>query len=180
MSWRSFKNDMKSVMENHTYGKDMDAFAEQFTKKYDSAIKSGGDIANKIGVLNGNTAGMESALKGYLKSTQSQNSTTLLDIIGPAIIMYWTGATMKVSPPPKVPAPGAAKNVSTIQGLVMNPGTWSPIPVQPNDDSKIFLDAFISAAKLHLLSVSGQFIVNAIYPPNIAAPGVVPWVGYKV
>jgi hypothetical protein len=119
-------------------------------------------------------------LKGKLKSVQPSTTTTLLDVIGPAIIMYWTGATMQLFPPPKIPAPGALKNLVTNQGLVTNAGSWTPLTVKPNTDSNIFIKAFVSAAKLHLLTVSGQFIVTAIYPPNTPGPGVVPWTGYKV
>ena len=184
MPWSSFENTMESLMKNHVYGKDMDGWAKQFTMNYDMAIKTGGDLINGIKILKGNTTGMESALKGYLKSIQGQNSTTLLDIIGPAIIIYWTGATMSLSPPPKIPAPGAIKNQSTIVGLVTNPGTWSPLPVPANTDSKIFITAFKSAATLHLLTVSGTFNVLALYPPppppGLLLPGVVPWFGYKV
>ena len=180
MSWKTFESNMENLMSNHVYGQDMDGWAKQFTTAYDSAIKMGGDLANKISVLKGNTAGMESILKLRLKSVQPSTSTTLLDVIGPAVVMYWTGALMSLTPPPKVPAPGAVKNTMTIQGLVTNPGSWTPNPVKPNTDSKIFIKAFISSAKLHLTTVSGQFIVTAVYPPNVPGPGIVPWVGYKV
>jgi hypothetical protein len=180
MPWSSFENAMGNLMKNHSYGKDMDGWAKQFTNNYHMAILSGGDLISGIKVLKANTTGMENVLKGKLKSVQPSTTTTLLDVIGPAIIMYWTGATMQLFPPPKIPAPGALKNLVTNQGLVTNAGSWTPLTVKPNTDSNIFIKAFVSAAKLHLLTVSGQFIVTAIYPPNTPGPGVVPWTGYKV
>lgn len=180
MPWNSFESTMEQLMSNHIYGKDMDGWAKQFTNNYHLAILSGGDLLNGIKVLKPNKAGMENMLKLKLKSVQPSTSTTLLDVIGSAVVMYWTGATMQLVPPPKIPAPGALKNVATIQGLVTNPGSWGPIPVKPNTNSKIFISAFKSAAMAHLMTVSGQFIVTAIYPPNVTAPGVVMWSGYKV
>lgn len=180
MPWNSFESTMEQLMSNHAYGKDMDGWAKQFTNNYHFAILSGGDLINGIKVLKPNKAGMESTLKAKLKSVQPSTSVTLLDTIGSAIIMYWTGATMQLVPPPKIPAPGAIKNIITNQGLVTNPGTWTPLPVKPNTDSKIFIKAFKSAAITHLMTVSGQFIVTAAYPPNTPGPGVVPWFGYKV
>lgn len=180
MPWSSFENSMEKLMKNHVYGKDMDGWAKQFTNAYNTAILTGGDFVSKISVLKGNTSAMENMLKLKLKSTQKSTSITLLDVIGPAIILYWTGASMKIAPPPKIPAPGAVKNVTTITGVVTNPGSWSPMPVKPNTDSKIFIKAFKAAATAHLATVSGLFFVTAVYPGNVPGPGVVPWSGYKV
>lgn len=180
MPWSSFENSMETLMKNHAYGKDMDGWAKQFTNAYHLAILSGGDLLNNIKILKPNKAGMEQVLKLKLKSIQSSTSSTLLDVIGSAIQMYWTGATMSLAPPPKIPPPGAVKCVTTLQAPVLQPGTWSPIPVKPNTDSKIFLKAFKAAATAHLMTVGGIFLVIALYPPNIPAPGVVKWQGYKV
>ncbi len=180
MPWSLFESSMEQLMSNHVYGTDMDGWAKQFTNNYNMAIMTGGDLISNIKVLKGNTTGMESILKLKLKSVQPSTTITLLDVIGPAIQMYWTGATMQLFPPPKIPAPGALKNTATLQGLVTNPGVWTPLPVQPNTNSKIFISAFKSAATAHLMTISGQFIVTAIYPPNVPLIGIVPWVGYKV
>lgn len=185
MPWSSFENTMTELMSNHVYGQDMDGWAKQFTNNYHMAIMTGGDLISGIKVLKANTSAMESILKAKLKSVQPSTSTTLLDTIGPAIITYWTGATMQVAPIPKIPAPGAIKNIVTNQGLVTNPGTWTPISVQPNTDSSIFIKAFVTSAITHLMTVSGQFFVTALYPApppanTVPLPGVVPWIGYKV
>jgi len=183
MPWSSFEKAMEPLMMNHVYGTNMDGWAKQFTTNYHLAILSGGDMINKIKIMKPNKTGMEEMLKAKLKQVQPSTSTTLLDVIGPAVKMYWTGATMMLAPPPLIPAPGAIKNLVTNQAPVLQSGTWSPIPVQPNTDSKIFLKAFIAAATSHLMTVGGIYVVTALYPgvPSpVPGPGVVKWQGYMV
>jgi hypothetical protein len=181
MSWGTFKSTLLPLMQNNAYGNSFAGFAAAFTQAYDVAIKSGGDVANNVPLLKGNTILMQQTLIGILQQTQTSNSTTLLEIIGPAIIVYWTGGLLSQVPPPKVPAPGAIKNISTVTALVLNPGSWTVNKVEPNNNPEQFLDAFINSAKIHLNTVSGLFNVIAQYPPPAPpAPGVVPWSGYKV
>lgn len=180
MSWNTFKTTLLPLMQSHSFGNNIAGFAKSFTLAYDTAIKSGKETISPIPLMKGNTAGMETMIVTFLTQTQKSNSATLLDVIGPAIITYWTGGLM--SPiPPLPPAPGAIKNIALTQGLVLNPGVWTPIPVPPNNNPSTFLDAFIAAARIHLTTVSGLYIVLAQYPPPAPpAPGVLPWVGYIV
>lgn len=65
--------------------------------------------------------------------------------------------------------------------LVLNPGTWTKLPLFPNMDSNMFLDTFILCAKIHLFSVGGIFLLFSQYPPPAPpAPSVVNWTGYSV
>lgn len=180
MPWVDFENTMGGLMTNHIYGEDADSWAKQFTNNYHKAMLSGGDTINKIAVQKPNKKGMENALKGYLKQVNKSDKITLLDIIGPAIITYWTGASMSIIRPPIIPAIGALVNVSTVQGRVINPGTWAPLSVPPNKDSKIFISAFKSAAIQHLSTLTGEFATLSVYPGLLVNPGVVPWFGYTV
>jgi hypothetical protein len=180
MSWSTFKSTMVSQMESGVFGKNTDAFAKAFTLAYYSAIKSGKEIINPIPLAKGNTTGMEAQLKQLLNQTVISKSSTLLDVIGVAVITYWTGAIMQ-SIPPITPAPGAIKNITLTQGLVLNPGNWTTIVVPTNNNVSIFLDAFINSAKIHLTTVSGLYIVLAQYPPPAPpAPGVLNWSGYII
>ena len=180
MSWTIFKSTLLPAMQSHAFGNNIAGFAKTFTLAYDTAVKAGKEMISPIPVMKGNTAAMEAQIVTLLSQTQKSNSLTLLEVIGPAIISYWTGALM-ASIPPLPPAPGAIKNISLTQGLVLNPGVWTPIPVPPNNNPSIFLDAFISSAKIHLMTVSGLYIVLAQYPPPAPpAPGVLPWSGYVV
>lgn len=180
MSWSIFKSTILTQMESNAFGNNIDGFAKAFTLAYDTAVKSGKEIVNPIPIARGNTIVMEEQLKLLLKQTQLSKSTTLLQIIGPCIIAYWTGATMQPIPP-IIPAPGAIKNIALINGVVLNPGVWTPIVVPPNNNSSIFLNAFIASAKIHLTTVSGLYTVLAQYPPPAPpAPGVLNWTGYLI
>ena len=180
MSWSAFKATLLPAMQSHAFGNNMAGFAKAFTLAYDTAIKSGKETISPIPLMKGNTSGMEAMILALLTQTQKSNSVTLFDVIGPAIITYWTGGLM-MPIPPIIPPAGAIKSIALTQGIVLNPGTWTPIPVPANNNSSIFLDAFIAAARIHLTTVSGLYIVLAQYPPPAPpAPGVIPWSGYIV
>lgn len=183
-AWSSFRQTLKLQMESLAYGNDPSGFARAFTQVYDTAIKQGGDTLNQIPLLVGNTAAMETVLTSCLIEVQYSKSKNLLDIIGRAVIAYWTGQSLLQGIPPIIPAIGAVANIVNTQSIVLNagtPGEWKPIPVLPSNSSDQFINSFITSAKLHLTTVSGFFIVTAQYPPPAPpAPGIVNWSGYTV
>ena len=181
MSWNTFKSSLLPLMQNNAYGDSLDKFAASFTQAYDIAIKSGGDSLNKVPLVKGNKVLMQQTLVNLLKQTQTSKVITFLEVVGPAVIVYWIGAQLSQVPTPIIPPPGAVKNISTITGLVLNPGGWTINKVPPNNNPEQFLNAFINSAKIHLTTVSGLFTVIAQYPPPAPpAPGVIQWSGYKV
>ena len=181
MSWSTFKSTLLPVMQNNTYGADLEKFGAAFTLAYDAAIKSGGDTINHVPLINGNKLLMQQTLVNLLKQTQKAKVLTFLEVVGPAVMAYWVGAKLSNVPPPLIPAPGAIKNISTTNAIVLNPGMWTINKVAPNNNPEQFLNAFIMSAKSHLMSVSGIFVVTAQYPPfGSPAPGVLPWSGYTV
>jgi len=181
MSWNTFKSSLLPAMQSHVYGNNIAGFSKLFTTSYDITIKTGFDSLNKVPLAKGNTILMESTLTSLLLQTQLSTTLTFLDVVGPAIIGYWVGAELSHFPPPMIPAVGTIQNISTLSAIVLSPGVWTPLPVIPNNNSSIFLDAFISSAKIHLTTVSGLFTVIAQYPPPAPpAPGVIQWSGYKV
>jgi hypothetical protein len=182
MSWTNFKSSLLPAMQAHSYGRSLSGFASSFTLAYDAAIRAGGETISKVPIATANTAGMQSSLEALLTQTQKSNRPNFLQIVGPAIITYWTGATL-LPIPPIPPPPGAIKSIATTQAIVINPGQWTPIDIPPNNDSNLFLDAFITAARIHLSTLTGMYFVSALYPAppaTIVAPGVVPWTGYIV
>lgn len=181
MSWDTFKSNLLTPMQNKAFGDSIDNFAAAFTNEYDIAIKSGGDTINGVPLISSNRVLMQQTLSNLLKQTQKAPVLTFLEVVGPAVILYWVGAQLSQAPPPIVPAPGAIKNISTILAPVTNPGSWTINKVGPSDSPEQFLNAFINSAKTHLTTVSGLFNVIAQYPPPAPpAPGVVQWSGYKV
>lgn len=181
MSWGTFKSALLPALEGKSFGNNINAFSKTFTNAYDAAIKSGGDTINGIPLMNGNVSVMESTLTSLLTQTQLSKTIGLLDVIGPAIITYWTGAIMMPSPTPIIPSPGSIKNISTTLGIVLSPGVWTHIPVPPSNSSEPFLNTFIASAKIHLTTISGTYSVISQYPPPAPpAPGIVVWSGYVV
>jgi hypothetical protein len=182
MSWNAFKSALLPAMQSHSYGRSFENFGQAFTFAYDSTVRLGGETVSKVPIAQGNSSAMQMQLISLLRQTQQSNSPNLLQIIGPAIITYWTGASL-MPIPPIIPPPGAIASIATNQAPVINPGTWSPIDVPPNNDSNVFLDAFIASAKIHLSTLSGIYFVSATYPAPtgaIVGPGVVPWTGYII
>jgi len=181
MSWSTFKGTMLPAMQSLAYGRNSAGFAKSFTLAYDTAIKLGGKtLVTNIPIMRGNTTIMETTLNSLISTVSLSKSTTLLDVIGPAVISYWTGAILMIIPP-LLPAPGSIANISVTSAIVLNPGTWTSFPVPANNNSMVFLNAFISSAKLHLTTISGMhFMISQYPPPAPPAPSILPWSGYNV
>ena len=181
MAWNIFKSTLLSSMQTNAFGNDISGFARAFTNSYDFAVKSGFDILNKVPLAKGNTELMQSTLILLMTQTQLSPTLTLLDVIGPSIIGYWTGAQSSLFPPPILPAIGSIQNISTISAPILSPGVWTPLPTLPNNNSSIFLDLFINSAKIHLTTISGMYSTISQYPPPApAAPALLPWTGYYI
>ena len=179
MSWQSFKDELKPYLDNPSAGKDISDFAKAFAGAYDNAIKQGGDLINRVKVQNGNKDLLElftvlALIKGVFDTTGNFN---LLNELGKAVEMYWTGATLNNFPIPKIPAPGSTSNIGVQQNLVTNPGRWPQVPfVIPTTKTEVFLNAFILAATIHLLGISGSITTTSLYPPNgVPNTGFLTW-----
>ena len=181
MPWGSFKSAMASVMSNWTYGQNMDNWAIKLTSEYDKAVKSGKTNGTSIPMQVGKTADMQGLLQSELHSQQQSKTKTLLEICGPAVVAYWTGA-MIMTTPPGPPCPGTISNVSVNSAPVTNPGTWTSIPDAPCNDVNIWLDRFIICAKKHMLTTEGQHNEISLYPgsPPPPLPCTQKWSGYTV
>lgn len=169
MSWQSFKNELKPYLDNPSSAKDITEFAKAFTNAYDNAIKQGGDLINRVSIQTGNKRNLElftvlALVKGVLDTTGNFN---LLNELGTAVEMYWTGATLNQFPIPPIPAPGSTSNISVQENRVVNPGKWPNVPfVIPTTKTETFLNSFILAATIHLFGVSGIVRTTSLYPPN--------------
>lgn len=181
MSWSTFKGTMLPAMQSLTFGRSSAGFAKSFALAYDTAIKLGGKtLVTNIPLMRGNASVMEATLVSLMSTTSLSKTTTLLDVVGPAVISYWTGA-MLLPIPPLIPAPGTIANISVTNAPVLNPGTWTSIPAPANNNPMIFLNAFITSAKIHLTTVSGMHFMISQYPPIAPpAPSILPWSGYYV
>jgi hypothetical protein len=184
--WDGFKVQVRAVMES--YPLDSDILAKQLAIAYDMAMKvpPAGDLVVGNPVLAGNVAGMEAVFKSvFLQQAVSPEQLPLIKLLSLGFVTYWTGATISPLKLPALPpppfTPPALQNLS---GLCTFPGTTEQIPPfvykgEPNVD--IFINNFITAADIHLRTVSG--IYNAIamlgVPPTAAAtPCIVNWLGF--
>jgi len=156
-------------------------FAQSLTEEYDKVVKGGKTIIGGRAVSIGNTAAMQASLVGILSTTQVSKTGDLLRDIGPAIQAYWIGAQLEKFPAPNIPCIGSVKNISTILGVNLSPGIWTPISIPPMGSVSPWLLNFILSASVHLLTVGGLFTCTCQYPPPAPpAPGVLPWAGYFI
>lgn len=156
-------------------------FAQSLTEEYDKVVKGGKTLIGDRAVVMGNTAGMQAALVGILSTTKLSKTGDLLRDIGPAVQAYWVGAQLEKFPPPNIPCPGSLKNITTIVGVNLSPGVWTPISIPPMGSVSPWLLNFILSASVHLLTVGGLFTCTCQYPPPAPpAPGILPWAGYFI
>ena len=170
MSWGTFKNIMKSYMDNPNGVKSKEDFAKQFTLAYDTAIKMGsvttrGVFGFPLPVAKGNTEVMEKLMIAACAIAFTKSETgkhVWLKDIGNAVKGYWSGATLS-SVPPLLPPFLAFQNIALTSGTVTNPGKWPTTrPEQPTNSASNFLDLFIIYAQAHLttITISGVPTVN--------------------
>lgn len=182
MSLSLFKSNMKRYMENQTGIEKYQDWTDKFVSEYDGAVKRGFDSINTpIKVQKGNTQSMKS-LCNIACMNGVNGADTFYNDIGKAIVMYWTGATMSLFPPPITPAPGAIQNLVTNTAPVTTPGNWAPGQFRPTDSVDMFLNKLISGINKHLRTVGGIYFTTSLYPaaPPFTAPGVVNWTGYMI
>ena len=186
MSWATFKSNILRRADSPENIDSIEFVANLWATEYDKAIKLGRDNINLISVQNGNVSLMESLFKVALLQGQSSPSSTfsLITEFGKGVQAYWTGATMNQFPIPLIPAPGSIQNIVVNSNLVTSPGVWTPQPpLSPNNNTALIVDQFISAATLHLTTVSGIIQTTSLYPSvptPIPSPGVIVWTGYNV
>jgi predicted chitinase len=185
--WDGFKLQIKATMES--YPLDYDVLPRRLAVAYDMAMKSppAGDLIAGNPVLAGNVVGMELVFKSvFLQQATSPDQLDLIKLLGNGFVTYWTGATLAPMKPLALAPPLATPpSLAVLSILCTNPGTTAQIPTfvykgEPNVDT--FINNFITAADLHLRTVSGIFNVTALYgtpPTAIASPGIVNWVGFS-
>lgn len=184
MSWSQFKDEVGSRMKEANW-KSSDEWATFFTKKYDECIKRGKDLSGKNPVLKGNTQLMEQTLINAGKIALAAKTPAFygsyMNLIGQAVIAYWSTATLQKVSTPLVPAPGCILNLQVTKNQCTNPGKFVGTPTPPIKDVDQFLNAFISAATIHLTTVSGTTdLISQYIPPLPIGPAITTWTGYKV
>jgi LAS superfamily LD-carboxypeptidase LdcB len=184
MSWSQFKDEVGSRMKEANW-KTSDEWAKFFTKKYDECIKRGTDLSGKNPVLKGNTELMEQTLINAgniaLAAKTPAFYGTYLNLIGQAVIGYWSTATLQKMSTPLIPAPGTILNLQVTNNYCTNPGKFIGTPTPPTKEVDSFLSSFISAATIHLTTISGTTeLISQYIPPLPIGPAIATWTGYKI
>jgi hypothetical protein len=184
--WDGFKLQVRAVMES--YPLDYDVLPRQLAIAYDMAMKvpPAGDLIVGNPVLAGNVAGMEAVFKSvFLQQAVSPEQLPLIQLLSLGFVTYWTGATISPLKIPAIAPVGATPpSLQNLSGLCTFPGTTAQIPPfvykgEVNVDT--FINNFITAADIHLRTVSGIYNVLALYgvpPTATTGPGIVNWLGY--
>jgi predicted chitinase len=172
-----------------SYPLDYDVLPKQLANAYDMAMKipPAGDSVAGNPVLAGNVVGMELMFKSvFLQQATSPEQLDLIKLLGNGFVTYWTGATLAPMKPLAIAPPLATPpSLAVLSILCTNPGTTAQIPpffYKGEQNVDTFINNFITAADIHLRTVSGIFNVTALYgtpPTAITAPGIVNWVGFS-
>ena len=187
MSWKLFKVNMLTYMNNPLGVVQFAQFAAKLALEYDSCMRRGGELIGKNTVLFGNVPLMTQLLivshLNALGATQPGQHAFLKDI-GEAVKVYWTGATLQPFPVTPIPASGAVQNLLISQALVTSPGKWPNVPFEiPTKSSLSFINTMVLFMQIHLLTIKGMYLTTSLYPsvPSpIPAPGVVNWQAYTI
>ena len=183
MSLSTFKSNLIRFMESEPQSSD--DFAKTLTREYDLAVKRGGDLLNSVPLQKGNTEGMETILKLFLKSNMSKQSGVLdIQDWGFSFLTYWMPAQGALFPVPAIPAPGTIQNISSNTHILVNPGNWSTsFPTPPTNSISQFVDILTLGIQTHLTTVQGMIITTSLYPTAPAptpGPGIINWTGYVI
>jgi hypothetical protein len=184
MSWKQFENEVAEQMEIGF--KSPDDFARFFTDKYDECVKRGVDFITLNPVSKGNKDLMYSMLQIANLTSAAALTPALYDLyfnmLGDAVVGYWSGATSQKIFIPLIPATGTFVNIGVKENIVTFPGKWPKAKVRPMKNVRVFLKTFTSFARMHLITIKGLCTTVSLYPPlpGIVGDGVIQWTGYKV
>ena len=147
MSWEKFKSNLSGKMREAQWGSSSE-FALYLANEYKNCISNGSDIVTKNKLKVGNYSLMVSLLNAAcsagLVSTDAGFYSKWMDLLGKAIVGFWSGAQLDIQNIPAIPAPGTTANIQVTSNIVINPGTWpSGITVSPNEDVNVFINNFI-------------------------------------
>jgi len=184
MSWKQFEKEVAEQMEIGF--KSPDDFARFFTDKYDECVKRGVDFITLNPVSKGNKDLMYSMIQIANLTSAAALTPALYDLyfnmLGDAVVGYWSGATSQKIFIPLIPATGTLVNIGVKDNIVTFPGKWPKAKVRPMKTIRVFLKTFTSFARMHLITIKGLCTTVSLYPPlpGIVGDGVIQWTGYKV
>lgn len=150
MSWSLFKTKC-SVLTGPQHIS-VTQFAQTIADAYHQAVSLHFDTLTAGGVLVNNAPKFPLLYQQILSQCNmnlqsSSQSIDLIKQIGPFIISYWTGLI--------ITGPTGVVTVTS-------PGQWNAIPVVPNQNFDIWLNAFMLAARTHIMTLTGVYVSSVV------------------
>lgn len=155
MSWSVFKAKCNVLTGNPHVTREL--FAQTLADAYHTCISlhfdtltAGGKIINnapKLPILYNQILAICTA------NLASHQDVDFLKQIGPAIISYFTGLII-IGPTGTV--------------TITSPGQWQNVKVPPNTNFQIILNAFMIAARTHIMTLTGTYISSVV--PGVTSP----------
>lgn len=149
MSWSVFKAKCNVLTGNPHVTKEL--FAQTIADAYHTCVSlhfdsltAGGKLTNnapKLPILN------QQILAVCTANLASHQDVDFLKQIGPAIIAYWSGLVI-IGP--------------TGTTTIVSPGVWQNAKVPPNTDFQVILNAFMIAARTHIISLTGIYVSSVV------------------
>lgn len=161
----------------------LDTLAKTIANSYDTAIRTppSGDTFYKNFVIRSNPQILENWIKGVLRMQSfSPIPLPIVPQIAVGFTQYWaSGVQLSMLRWP--PATPIGPVVGAISNIVISPGIPPVVPLStgaPQSEEQ-FVDALITAAKIHLATVAGILTVTVTTPAG-PTPIPIPWIGYRV
>lgn len=179
MSYKIFKDNMLSYMQNQQAIGSKEDFAAKLVQEYDALIKRGYDTVNKIKLQQGNPQAMYNVLVGVLNTAfqQSSGEHAIITNLGPAFQAYWVGVS-EFTPPAPLPTDEIEVDEEDKEEAA---AIKRDITVEYPKTQRVYEKSFPtpSAALSHNKNVSVSQVVqnqneiknNEEPPPNVTVPG---------
>ena len=155
MSWSVFKAKCNVLTGNPHVTKEL--FAQTLSDAYHTCVSLHFDSLTAGGVLTNNAPKLpilnQQILSICTANLASHQDVDFLKQIGPAIVTYWTSLIIT-----------GPTGVVTI----INPGTWQNVKVVPNTNFQVILNAFMIAARTHIISLTGTYVSSVV--PGVTSP----------
>lgn len=158
MSWQLFRTECMALTGNPHVTETQ--FAQKLSQAYHNCILRHFESLTAGGVVINTAPKLPVLFQGFLQvCTQNKlqhNQVNWVQQVGNYITLYWTGAM--------ITGPTGFVNVTS-------PGSWTAIPTAPTLDFNMFLLAFETSARIHLLTLTGIYTSTVvIIPPPLTTP----------
>lgn len=156
MSWRIFRNECQALTgKKHV---STQQYARTLTNAYHNCVMRHFDARTSNGRAYTQMAKKTILYAGFLQICeanlhQHSNSVNWLNQVGKYVKLYWTGAMIT----------GPAGIIT-----IYNTGRWKAPKIKQNLNFDIMINAFTKAAKIHMMTLQGQYVSTVI--PWITAP----------